>query len=128
MTLYEMIQEISNIITPDTNDFFTYVIHTSDNNGGFLRTRYYWSEECIEDFTLKARPDKVLVTSMGEINVEDLKKMDEETAAKLQITYTIANPSFEDSEWDIGIGYNYVYIFDLKNRTYHMQIGKDIWI
>lgn len=42
MTLYELLKQISNIITPENDVFYRYAIYTSDDNGGFLRTRYCW--------------------------------------------------------------------------------------
>lgn len=38
MTLYELIKQVSQILTPQTDDFYNYVLYTSDDNGGFLRT------------------------------------------------------------------------------------------
>ena len=35
MTLYELLKQISDIITPDDNSFYRYALHTSDDNGGF---------------------------------------------------------------------------------------------
>ena len=35
MTLYELLKEISDILTPNDNAFFDYAIYTSDDNGGF---------------------------------------------------------------------------------------------
>lgn len=39
MTLYQLLARISDIITPQDDTFFKYAIYTSDDNGGFLRTR-----------------------------------------------------------------------------------------
>lgn len=40
MKLYELIEQISQILNHKTNSFFDYVISTSDNNGSFIRTSY----------------------------------------------------------------------------------------
>ena len=37
MTLYELLKEISKILTPETDAFYQYALYTSDDNGGFLR-------------------------------------------------------------------------------------------
>lgn len=120
MTLYELIKSISAIITPENNDFYEYVIHTSDDNGGFLRTRYCWFDKCVEDRKIRSDIKKVLVTSMSEIDVNNFRKLKdgEDTAVKMQITYHEPNASIEDADWDSQFGYNYIYIFDLVNNTY----------
>ena len=63
--------------------------------------------------------ETVMVTSMNEINTEDLHKKPE-TLLKLQITYSLTNATTKDSDWDTQLGYCYVYIFDLKARKYTM--------
>ncbi|MBO5702094.1 MAG: hypothetical protein J6S71_06615 [Clostridia bacterium] len=57
MTTYELYRKISNILAPNNNRaLFDYIIHSTDNYGGFLRSRF-----CRADITL---PDK----KCGEIN------------------------------------------------------------
>ena len=120
MTLYELIKNISSIITPETDDFYEYVIHTSDENGGFLRTRYCWWDKCVEDHKICSDFKKVLVTSKTEIDVNNFRniKDGEDTVVKMQISYDEPNASIEDADWDSQLGYNYIYIFDLVNNTY----------
>ena len=44
MRLYELLEQVSDILTPQTHSLYEYLLHTSDDNG-FLRTRYcYWDE------------------------------------------------------------------------------------
>ena len=120
MTLYELIKSISAIITPETDEFYEYVIHTSDDNGGFLRTRYCWWDKCVEDHRICSDFKKVLVTSKTEIDVNNFKKLKdgEYTIVKMQISYDEPNASIEDADWDSQLGYNYIYIFDLVSNTY----------
>ena len=126
MTLYELIKRISAIITPETDDFYEYVIHTSDDNGGFLRTRYCWWDKCVEDRKIRSEFKKVLVTSMTEIDVKKLARLKdgEDTIVKMQLTYSETNATIEDADWDAQHGYNYVYIFDLENNTYTKEYVK----
>ena len=72
MTLYELIERVSRIITPDTNAFFRYVLYTSDDNG-FLLTRYCWWDTPIRDCVLKNEYENVLVAAKSPIKEEDLK-------------------------------------------------------
>ncbi len=51
MTTYELYKKIANILAPDNNRaLFDYIIHATDNYGGFLRSRF-----CRADIVL---PDK----------------------------------------------------------------------
>ena len=120
MTLYKLLKEISNIITPEDDAFFDYVIYTSDDNGGFLRTRYCWREDKpINDAELGGGYETVMVTSKSEINTSDLRNKTE-TLVKLQITYSLPNASISDADWDTQLDYCYVYIFDLRAKKYSM--------
>ena len=120
MTLYGLLKEISGILTPEDDAFFTYAIYTSDDNGGFLRTRYcWWEDRPVEDGELGGGFETVMVTSKKEINTEDLHKKPD-TLVKLQITYSLTDAKIQDADWDLQLGYCYVYLFDLKAGTYTM--------
>ena len=86
MTLYELLQKLSNIITPEDDAFYRYAIYTSDDNGGFLRTRYCWrKDKPIQDKELGNGFETVLVTSKHKINTADMNN-EFDTLVKLQIT------------------------------------------
>lgn len=120
MTLYSLLKEISNMITPEDDAFYTYALYTSDDNGGFLRTRYcWWEDKPIKDAELGDGFETVMVTSKSEINTENLHKKPE-TLVKLQITYSLTNATIGDADWDTESDYCYVYIFNLKTREYTM--------
>lgn len=121
MTLYELLKQISNIITPENDVFYRYAIYTSDDNGGFLRTRYCWRlDKPVKDRNLGEGFEKVLVTAQQEINVDNLL-VEVDTPVKMQITYSEKNAAVEDADWDIQLNYCYVYIFDFINGTYTMS-------
>lgn len=123
MTLYELIRNVSRIITPEDDSFFRYVIFTSDDNGGFLRTRYcWWPDRPIEDKELGDYAyERVMVTSKSEIDLKGL--LDEtETRVKIQFTYSREEATIANAEWDAQLGYRYVYIFDLKSGNYTLSI------
>lgn len=121
MSLYELLKQISNIITPENDAFFRYAIYTSDDNGGFLRTRYcWWLDRPIKDRELGDGFKTILVTAKQEINVNDLNN-ETDTLVKMQITYSQKEATIEDADWDTQLNYCYVYIFDLTNGTYIMS-------
>lgn len=120
MTLYDLIKKVSLIITPETDAFYEYVLHTSDNNGGFLRTRYCWWDSPVNNFDLGDRHyNKVLVTMKAPFVEENLCKRPD-TLAKIQFDYGETDAMLSDADWDAELGYNYVYLFDLNNSTYEM--------
>lgn len=121
MSLYELLKQISNIITPENDAFFRYAIYTSDDNGGFLRTRYcWWLDRPIKDRELGDGFKTILVTAKQEINANDLNN-ETDTLVKMQITYSQKEATIEDADWDTQLNYCYVYIFDLTNGTYTMS-------
>ena len=121
MTLYQLLKQISNIITPQNDAFYKYAIYTSDDNGGFLRTRYcWWLDKPLKDRELGDGFEKVLVTAKQEINVDNFL-VETDTLVKMQITYSEKNATIEDADWDTQLNYCYVYIFDLTNGTYTMS-------
>ncbi len=120
MTLYELLKKISDIITPETDAFYKYALHTSDDNGGFLRTRYcWWIDKPIKDLKLRDDYKKVLVTAKQKINEADLQ-VETATLIKMQITYSETNATIEDADWDTQLDYCYVYIFDFMKNSYNM--------
>lgn len=123
MTLYELIKQISEILTPETDSFYNYALYTSDDNGGFLRTRYCWWEKPVDNKKLGKKEYKKVMVTMGEPFDEKKLTIKEDTLVKMQITYGVTNATIDDAEWDIQLGYRYVYIFDLQNKTYALQQG-----
>ena len=120
MTLYDLIKRVSLIITPESDAFYEYVLHTSDNNGGFLRTRYCWRDIPVDNIDLGGRHyNKVLVTMEAPFVEENLCKCSE-TLVKMQFDFADTDATLNDADWDAELGYNYVYLFDLDNSTYQM--------
>ena len=121
MTLYQLIKELSAILTPEDDAFYDYVLHTSDDNGGFLRTRYcWWEDRPVQDRELGDGFETVLVTAKRPIDTAALHDRSE-TRVKLQITYSERQADEAEADWDAQLGYCYVYLFDLKKRMYSMR-------
>lgn len=116
MTLYKLIKQVSTLITPESDDFYNYVLFTSDDNGGFLRTRYCWWDEPLADRNILGKYRKVLVACNKEISVVDLVNK-KDTELKIQFHYDFYDATFEDAEWDLQIGYSYIYLFNLDNEV-----------
>lgn len=120
MTLYELIGKISRILTPETDEFYHYVLHTSDDNGGFLRTRYCWWDKPLQDYKI---PDmeKALVCFRYPFVESDLTKDRKETRVKLQLFYYFSSEGWKgDVIWSMQLGYGIPYLFDLKEMTYRV--------
>lgn len=118
MNLYDLIHQISEILTPNTNSFFEYVINTSDDNGGFLRTCFINKNDKLKNFEIQCM-DKVLVCFAREFVEDDYYNYGMAfTKTKLQLFYwkNVSIPA--RSRWSCGLGYKYSYVFDLKARTY----------
>lgn len=121
MTLYNLIKQISEILTPESDLFYEYVLHTSDIHSGWLRTRYCWSNQPFENRDLNIdNYKKVLVTMQTPFNEEDLKEKPL-TRAKMQIHYANSDIDIMDEEIDAGLGYCYTYIIDIENKHFYMH-------
>lgn len=111
MMLYDLLRQISHIITPGSDEFFNYVINTSDNNGGFLRTSYRWRNNPIRDVGLGYRDYRtVLVTMERPFAEEDLYRKTS-TYVKMQIDYINTDAVFEDAVWDAQFAYEIMHNF-----------------
>lgn len=127
MELYELIERISKILTPKTNSLFYYVIVTSDDNFGFIRTCYRKKTDRLENLSIPYI-HKVVVGFQNKF-IEDNDYYDEGnyTKIKMQIFYFTRDIDTNiHRSW--ACGYNHVYIFDLKNKTYTYKVveSKDI--
>ena len=126
MTLHKLVKRVSDIITPGTDEFYKYVLYTSDNNGGFLRTRYCWWDKPFEDRKLPDGYTKVLVTCKKEIIVEDLINK-KEPKLELQFWYDSLDAKLDYVECDIEMGYCYIYVFDLVTNAFVVECRKSIY-
>jgi len=120
MTFYELIRQISEILTPETDSFYDYILHSCDDDGGFLRTRWCRWEKTLPDF--KVRPqEKTLICFRSPFHEGDAyyQKDDDavNTLVKMQLFYD--NGDIENGiEWSRQLDYCFAYIIDLKNKSY----------
>ncbi len=121
MTLYKLIKQLSAIISPHSDAFFDYVINTSDDNGGFLRTCYCRRNNPIKDVSLGDRDYKTVLVTMERPFAEEDLHQKSSTYVKMQINYVNTDAVFQDAVWDAQLGYNYVYLVDLTNKCFEMR-------
>lgn len=126
MTLYELIKQISAILTPETDSFFDYVLQTSDDNGGFLRTCYRFKGHALRDREIADRT-KAVVCFM-EPFTERYTDDGHITWVKLQLSYGGCMdeniPSF--IRWSWGVGFRVAYVFDLASGTYEVTDRREV--
>lgn len=116
MKLYELIEQISQILTPKTNSLFNYIISTSDNHGWFLRTCYTRKNDKLEDFEIEEM-DKVLVCFINKFIEGNYYEDNNFTKIKMQIFHFTGDIE-KYIRWSLTVGFGYAYVFDLKKKTY----------
>lgn len=130
MKLYNLLNSVSDILTPKTHSLFDYMIHTFDDDGGFLRTRYCYWEKPIPDFTIRDL-QKILVCFKQPFREGDpyyeIEKFDnapeheqKNTFVKMQLFY--ADGDIEDDiRWSRELRYKEAYVLDLEAGTYEIR-------
>lgn len=143
MMLHDLLRQVSEILTPETGSFYGYLLHTSDDNGGFLRTRHCWWEKPVKDREI-ADLDRVLLCfeeifkeedSFYVIDFEDLREGEiiavnelspnHKTLVKLELYYDSDQDDWVECHIENSRqnGFGYVYLVDLKEKT-HTVSGK----
>ena len=129
MTRYEFYKKVASILTKNNADaLFEYIIHSMDDDGGFLRTRYcYWEE------TLPNRSCKnitiVLVALKEPFDFENFteyyEKEDEKCGLRTKLEMQLFwYESFQedcfmsDVEWCAELDYTYPIKIDLVNDSF----------
>ena len=129
MTSYEFYREIAFILSAKNGDrLFDYIIHSMDNDGGFLRTRWCYSDKTVRDGEL-TEIRTALVALGYPFDLENCaeyyaQKGDvKETVLKMQLFYTdLSSPkSFERAmKWSACVGFGYPIKIDLVNKSYEI--------
>lgn len=121
MTLHELIRQVSDIVLPN-GGLYEYMLHTFDDNGGFLRTRYCWRDAAVKDFEI-GEISSALLAAKNEIRPEQLT--DKENArAKFQLTYCMDFNG--DTEWERELGYVFCYVVNLENKSYTLRVEEPL--
>lgn len=135
MTLYELIQKISAILTPDTGYFYAYCMHHCDDDGGFLRSRYCYRDKPLKDCTLREPKHKAVVCfeQMYQKDTDKFylcQKNGKEFVTALfglQLFYTSDEMIEEEMEVSCNLGYTISYVFDLDSGTYTIEEREPIY-
>jgi len=126
LTTYDLYRKISNILAPDHNrKLFDYIIHSTENYGGFLRTRF-----CRADVTLpnkKCGDPKIILVALSEpfdfSSCEYYKEKGEllHTLLKMQIFLCDLSDSVNfriAAESCASVGYEYPIKIKLDEKKY----------
>lgn len=121
MTLHGLIRRISDILTPGSHSFYDYVLQTSDDNGGFLRTCYCFKSHTLPDREIEDRSEAVVC--FMEPFTEEYSSDGHFTNVKLQLNYGEGPVNQDNSRfirWSWGVGFRVAYVFDLEAGTYEV--------
>lgn len=129
MTKYEYLHRIAEILVPETTEeFYNYLLHSSDDDGGFLRTRYCISEKPLSDDANSNYLVKfALVTMQHRYELDNLPAFYSSnggTAIKLQIhfgEYQDEDDFYLESEWASSVGFSYPVKIDMEKGTYEIS-------
>lgn len=124
ITLYQVLEMLDKIFTPNTTEFSDYVKWTSDDNG-FLRTCFCKKSKQLENRKIPKDCIYIIVSFDKPFNQNNLicSWTDEpfefeETITKMQISFDVSKDSIEsDIEWNFGMGYMHCYVIDLATET-----------
>ena len=130
MTLYELLAQVSDILTPQTHSLYDYMLHTFDDNGGFLRTRYCYLYKPVPNFRV-ADQAKVLLCLRKPFKEGDpyyeterygehLQYEQKNTLVKMQLFYAPGDME-DDIAWSCLFPYPEAYIIDLKDKTFEVR-------
>ena len=131
MYSHEFIKKISYILAGENADqLFHYLIHSMDQNGSFLRTRYCFWEEAIADEELGII-NTALVTLRKPFDFTSSTQYYEQEEitqqlfclAKMQIfLYDLSEEDkfMEEVQWAAAVGFSYPVKIDMVHETYEI--------
>lgn len=116
-TLYDALHLLNDFYTPNSKNFFNYVVWSSDDNTFFLRTCYRKKQSKISNGTFAASLTHLVVAFEEPFKKENLCFVDNKgfllSKTHLQICFTRSEGVLEEIEWCIEMGYKYCQVFDL---------------
>ena len=126
MRLYELLEQVSDILTPQTHSLYEYLLHTSDDNG-FLRTRYCYWDEPVPDHSIP-NLEQVLICFRWPYSEGDRLYVEQqygdfrqkETLVKMQLFYSEVDMD-GDIEWSRQLGYPMSYVINLQDKTFDVR-------
>ena len=129
MTKYEFLHRIAEILVPNqTEAFFRYLLHTSDENGGFLRSHYcFWEKPLPDDTDCNYLVKVALVTMQQRYELDNFPAFyttNGGAAIKLQVhfgEYQDEDDFYLESEWASSVGFSYPVKIDMEKGTYEIS-------
>ena len=123
MNRYDFYKQISEILMKENAEkFFNYIIHSMDDNGGFLRTRYCYWDKTLPNKEFNQNINTVLLTFSKPFDAKNINYYNGNlTDLKMQLFYedlSDENSLNDMISWSDELGYSYPVIIDLKNNNY----------
>lgn len=131
--LYRKFWRIAEVLAPEhTEELFDYIIHSMDDIGVCLRSRYCYWDKTLPDNDNTSDSNIMLITLAGNQNFEDVENYYKEkdcfsfpyTKLKFQLflgDYQNKNKLYQASEWGYRMGFSYVVIIDLVKGEYTQE-------
>lgn len=130
MTFFEALHRTAEILAGDNAQYlYDYFIHSMDDDGGFLRTRWRYIEETLRDAEYSEEPKILLVALRSPFDLKNNTEYYREdtntfhaqlTVLKMQVFYTDLSDEksfISNTEWSAGVCYPYPIRVDLTNGT-----------
>ena len=140
MTFFELLHKTAEILAGDNADkFFDYIIHSMDDDGGFLRTRWKRTDKTLHDADYRDEPKIILAALRSPFDLKhDTEYYEEETSSfededhktvtitetltvlKMQIFYYDLSDKdgfADECKWSACVGYPYPIRIDLERGT-----------
>lgn len=128
MTRYEFLYRISEILAPkQTEEFFDYLLHSSDDDGGFLRTRWCYWENPLPDSNSNYQVKIALITMRSKYDFDNLPSFydeDGKTNVKIQVhfgDYSDDDAFYQETLWASSVGFPYPVKIDFVNGMYEVS-------
>lgn len=117
MTIYEVLEILNQHYTPNTHLFSDYVLITSDDNGGFLRTCFMKKSQPLKDYNL-GDVKYVVVGFQDKFDPSMLKTVEKEdyfsTQTKMQIIFIYDKKDIQpEIEWCKNLTPEDIKVFEL---------------
>lgn len=130
MTFFEILHRTAEILAGENAEkLYDYILHSMDDDGGFLRTRWRHIDDILKDAEYSEEP-KILLAALRfpfdlkndtEYYEEETKTFNAQlTVLKMQIFYTDLSDEkafVSDAEWSAGVNYPYPIKVDLEHGT-----------
>ena len=126
MILSDLLKKISKHLAPNhSEELYQYLMQTSDDNDGFLRTRYCYWDKPLEDHKVADNIRTVLICTQRKVDFDNIKTYYEGSEAgdkrrltrlKLQLFYydlSDEEKRQDGEEWSKHLGYKYPVVVNI---------------